>query len=780
MAEPVGSPLWWLDRLLKKLQKRRAEISVYDDYYEGRHPLAFASEKFLKAFGGLFESFADNWCDLVVDAVEERLNVTGFRVEANAKGDDDAWRIWQANNLDADSQMGITEALVNGLAGAIVWAGPDDQTPSITIEHPREVIVETAPGNRRQRLAALKWWTDEERGHRLRHGVPARRHLQVPHPHARREARHGRRPQRRHGQVGAARRRRRTLAAAQPAEGRHRRPIANRPRLLVPGVSEIKRVIPIQDAVNKLVSDMLVTSEFSAFRSGGRPAWTSRSIPRPTSPSSPSGRPSTGCSSPRTRTPSSASSASDLSNFVQAIEMVVQHIASQTRTPPHYFYLRGQFPSGESIKSAETGLVAKARRKMRHLGEDLEEIIRLAFAVIDDPKADEPGLETIWADPESRTEAEHVDATIKKRALKVPLLQLWEDVGYSPQQIERFKEMLVEEAALGLVDNDPDPTITSPGSATAALDKSPAMPTGSRRRPMHRVFTWFNLGRFDGEGGDGGDGGSGDGSGGDGGDGGNGGGDGGAGDGGGGSDKTFTQAQLDKIVSDRLKRQKEQFKDYDDLKSKATKFDELDAASKSDLEKANERAAEAEAKSEKATQTANQRLIRGEIIARAAQAAGERKAFLDPSDAYAHLRDNPDITVNDEGEVLGVDEALEKLAEKKPHLTTESGSKVTGDGDGGARGGGKRRQGHLQGRREGRAPSGARKARVANPVVINVRAELADGRLQLSVEGHANQAEDGRVCAAVSAVTQTALLGLEEIARLHPNHVSIEIKESPC
>jgi uncharacterized protein YsxB (DUF464 family) len=64
--------------------------------------------------------------------------------------------------------------------------------------------------------------------------------------------------------------------------------------------------------------------------------------------------------------------------------------------------------------------------------------------------------------------------------------------------------------------------------------------------------------------------------------------------------------------------------------------------------------------------------------------------------------------------------------------------------------------------------------------VINVRAELADGRLQLSVEGHANQAEDGRVCAAVSAVTQTALLGLEEIARLHPNHVSIEIKESPC
>jgi uncharacterized protein YsxB (DUF464 family) len=64
--------------------------------------------------------------------------------------------------------------------------------------------------------------------------------------------------------------------------------------------------------------------------------------------------------------------------------------------------------------------------------------------------------------------------------------------------------------------------------------------------------------------------------------------------------------------------------------------------------------------------------------------------------------------------------------------------------------------------------------------VINVRAELADGRLLLSVEGHADQAENGRVCAAVSAVAQTAVLGLEQLARMHPNHISIEIEESPC
>jgi hypothetical protein len=456
----VGSPLWWLDNLQKKLQKRRSEIAVYDDYYEGRHPLAFASEKFLKAFGGLFEAFADNWCDLVVDAVEERLNVTGFRLEADSRGDDAAWAMWQANNLDADSQMGITEALVNGLAAAIVWAGPNDTTPSITMEHPREVIVASAPGNRRRRLAALKWWTDEDQGVEM---------ATVYLPDAIYKYRTRTKAERRGMGAGQNAGSAKWVERDTPGEDWPLKnplgvvpvvPLANRPRLLVPGVSEIKRVIPLQDAVNKLVTDMVVASEFSAFRQRWATGMDIPVDPETNQPIEPfRAAVDRLFMAEDAQTQFGEFGETNLANFVTAIEMVVQHIASQTRTPPHYFYLRGQFPSGESIKSAETGLVAKARRKMRHLGEDLEEVIRLGFKVLDDPRADQPGLETIWADPESRTEAEHVDATAKKRALKVPLLQLWEDIGYSPQQIDRFKQMHAEEAALGLVDNDPDPAI---------------------------------------------------------------------------------------------------------------------------------------------------------------------------------------------------------------------------------------------------------------------------------------------------------------------------------
>lgn len=55
-----------------------------------------------------------------------------------------------------------------------------------------------------------------------------------------------------------------------------------------------------------------------------------------------------------------------------------------------------------------------------------------------------------------------------------------------------------------------------------------------------------------------------------------------------------TQAELDKIISDRLKRAKPA--DYDELKAKADKFTEIENANKTDLEKEQQRAAEAEAR----------------------------------------------------------------------------------------------------------------------------------------------------------------------------------------
>lgn len=56
-------------------------------------------------------------------------------------------------------------------------------------------------------------------------------------------------------------------------------------------------------------------------------------------------------------------------------------------------------------------------------------------------------------------------------------------------------------------------------------------------------------------------------------------------------EKTFTQSQLDAIVADRLKRAEGKYADYEDLKAKARKLDELTEAEKSDLQKAQDAAA---------------------------------------------------------------------------------------------------------------------------------------------------------------------------------------------
>lgn len=57
-----------------------------------------------------------------------------------------------------------------------------------------------------------------------------------------------------------------------------------------------------------------------------------------------------------------------------------------------------------------------------------------------------------------------------------------------------------------------------------------------------------------------------------------------------GTEKTFTQAEVDAVVKERLKRERDKYADYEDLKAKASKYDEFEQANKSELEKANERA----------------------------------------------------------------------------------------------------------------------------------------------------------------------------------------------
>ena len=79
--------------------------------------------------------------------------------------------------------------------------------------------------------------------------------------------------------------------------------------------------------------------------------------------------------------------------------------------------------------------------------------------------------------------------------------------------------------------------------------------------------------------------------------------------------KTFNQQELDAIISDRLKRERDKYADYEALKAKAAKLDEIEEASKSELQKATERAEKLESELTQMKRAEEIRQIRDKVAA---------------------------------------------------------------------------------------------------------------------------------------------------------------------
>ena len=153
---PYSSP-WWLERLGRKLDERDRRFDVFERYYRGDQPFPLASRKFEDAFRAIFRGFSDNFCRLVIQAVEERLTVDGFRLN-DAAGSRKAWRLWQANQLDAESQKAHREALIKSEALVIVGPDPNDPTNAIIRVQEPEHVVGAYEDDPLVRAVAMKRW----------------------------------------------------------------------------------------------------------------------------------------------------------------------------------------------------------------------------------------------------------------------------------------------------------------------------------------------------------------------------------------------------------------------------------------------------------------------------------------------------------------------------------------------------------------------------------------------------------------------------------------------
>ena len=463
------TPADWLAILTARLDAQAAAVAVPESYYAGAHPLQFATSKFREAFGTLFQAFADNWCGIVVDAPVERLRVIGFRTMGDPTADNDAWDIWQHNALDVESVIAHTEAGKCGTAYLLV--DPNDGEPRITVEHASQVIVATDPGDRRKRLAALKRWQGDD-GYLFATLYLPDFVLKFESATAVQLA----------GTTGVEWKTRAGDAGGpNPLGVVPVVPLENAPGLLTGGESDLKPAIPIQNAINKLCTDMLVASEFGAFR---QRVLTGVEIPRDPETGRPLGRSEIVAAMSRLWTFESTDAKvydlnpTDLSNFVKAVEMFRQDMAAQTRTPPHYLLGQVVNASGDALKVAEAGLVSKCRRKILNFSDPWEEAMALALTARG--RALEPAdVEAMWADPERMSLAEQVDAAVKKRTLGVPLEELWLELGYTPAQISDMKVLagLPERPPVGATTANVPPVLGGRDAGTPPA--TPAPPTGT-------------------------------------------------------------------------------------------------------------------------------------------------------------------------------------------------------------------------------------------------------------------------------------------------------------
>jgi len=453
-----------LERLGAEMDGRAPEYALWQDYYDGRHqpPVALlaATSGYRSEYARWLSGFSDNFCRLVVQAVDERLTVTGFRVDGKA-GDRKAWGYWQDNQLDAWHLRAHREALVKSWCPVTVDAAPDG-SPRIRAHQADQFAIAWDDDDALTRAAAMRRWATPD-GRRLATLYFADRVEKY-------EA----------GPDGRSWARRATPGEPWPLP--HALgvvpvvPLVNDPDLYNRGQSEIAAMLPMQNALNLLMSDMLVSAEYTAYPQ----RWvTGLEIPvdpdtgRPIQPFKLAYDRMLMARDPNVKF--GQLDAADLQPYIRAVEACIQHIASTTRTPPHYLLGQsGAFPSGESLKATETGLVAKVRRRQGDFGESWEECIGLAFAAAGDTKrAGIEDKEAVWKDPEVRTEAEHVDALLKLKALGVPVEQLWEDAGYSPQLIAKWTAAAAEDAA----------DATEPGNAAATDDAVPPPAAGEAEAP---------------------------------------------------------------------------------------------------------------------------------------------------------------------------------------------------------------------------------------------------------------------------------------------------------
>lgn len=396
-------------------------------YYDGEQPLYYVARIIMEQ-QNRFPALTVNWCALVVDALEERLTIEGFRLAGQDSADDDLEGMWQANNLSAAQTELHTAAMVT--RESYLMVGPSEGAyPLISVEYGDQVSVEVDPRSGRV-VAALKVWREDDNNLGSIHAdravlyLPGRMiEFESASPVA-----------------SSVNKWAQVLETHQSSPMVPVVPVSWRPRRGI-GRTELKAIMPLADGINQTATNMMAGLEhhavgrkyvigmsekefidddgrqIPAWKIANGDVWAMKGEDVEEDKAIRVGQ----------------FTASDMTNYHNSIKQLAQLAGSLYGLPQQYMgYFADNPASAEGIRASESRINKRGERAQVVLENPWESAQRIGMAIMGRDPAEGDRIETVWRPVATPTVAQMADAAVKKHAEGIiDTVQAQIDCGYT-------------------------------------------------------------------------------------------------------------------------------------------------------------------------------------------------------------------------------------------------------------------------------------------------------------------------------------------------------------
>ena len=394
-------------------------------YYDGDHPLVFSTEKVRKIFPEVTRAtFAENWISIVCNAVIDRMGLTGFTVADNATATEKANSFFDRMSWGALAEEVHQQVVVTG--EAFVITDMDEDTPEAYCQPSPNCYAVYDPAHPRKLTAVLKRFLDED-------GEKAVWRLYV----------YERTPD--GGCILSkffAPKETGTEAKSYTldTDGEVELPVfpvfhfrADR-RQTRPDFAD---VVPLQDGVNKLFADLMVTSEGCAF--------PFRALISPSDVNIPAIKPGDFLAIPGSAGDEQPTSIiqlaqANLSIYTEAKRDLAHAMASISRTPRHYFQSQGGDPSGEALQAMEAPLIKKVKRYMARVEGTWCDLCAHMLDLDGMPGVEPEAITANWDDPRTVQPLSQAQTREINVRAGIPIVTQLRDEGWREAELGQMAE----------------------------------------------------------------------------------------------------------------------------------------------------------------------------------------------------------------------------------------------------------------------------------------------------------------------------------------------------